>query len=128
MGRDTESSEEMVCGHCGITVKYFVLVTWDRLSHSVLGTYLYYMYFHYKHGMCSSQRLGSYRSVEEKLTHIIIIQRLWLTSSYIFFILFLCTGFWFVNMVVVVLSICNSVNNKNKVKNKILLSLFFCPF
>lgn len=47
-----------------------------------------------------------------------------LTSRYIFFVLFLCTGFWFVNMVVVVLS-CNSVNNKNKAKSKIILRLFF---
>jgi len=49
-----------------------------------------------------------------------------LTSQFVFLVLFLCTGFWFVNMVVVVLS-CNSVNNKNKVKNKMILSLFFCP-
>lgn len=47
-----------------------------------------------------------------------------LTSRYIFFVLFVCTGLWFVTMVAVVLS-CNSVNNKNKAKSKIIPRLFF---
>lgn len=73
-----KTAEKWLCGRCGFMVKYFVLAFWNGLHPSVLVTYLYSMYFHYNPSMCSSQKLGSYRNVEERLTHI-VIQRLWLT-------------------------------------------------
>ena len=58
-----------------------------------------------KHSVCPLQKPGAYRSVEERRAPVAVTQRPQLASAHVFFIFSLCTGFWFVSMVVVVLSV-----------------------
>lgn len=110
-------------GSCGgITVSCIFSVSLRVLCHSVLAGCPYCLYMQYMTILVALKMCKCRRETHPYCHY----PKTVLTSPFVFFVLFLCTGFWFVNMVVVGLS-CNSVINKNKVKNKIILSLFLCP-
>lgn len=102
-------------------MKYVFSVSLRAFYHSVLVGCLYCLYMQYVTILVALKMWNCRRETHPYFHY----PKTVLTSQFVFFVLFLCTDFWFGNMVVVVLS-CNSVNNKNKVKNKMTLSLFFC--